>query len=63
MYRDMKSIKPYNSIILFPTYLSKCTYWCQSRVSGSVPLTASPGTAQLLAAGKRATLEPYLELC
>ena len=33
MYRGMKSIKPYNSKILFPVHLSKCTCWCQSRVS------------------------------
>jgi len=32
MYRGMKSIKPYNSKILFPAHLSKCTCWCQSRV-------------------------------
>ena len=32
MYRGMKSIKPYNSKILFPVHLSKCTCWCQSRV-------------------------------
>jgi hypothetical protein len=35
MYRGMKSIKPYNSKILFPAHLSKCTCWCQSRVSCS----------------------------
>src|SRR5262249_15681384 len=33
MYRGMKSIKPYNSKILFPAHLLKCTCWCQSRVS------------------------------
>jgi hypothetical protein len=32
MYRGMKSIKPYNSKILFPAHSSKCTCWCQSRV-------------------------------
>ena len=32
MYRGMKSIKPYNSKILFHAHLSKCTCWCQSRV-------------------------------
>src|SRR6516164_8389888 len=32
MYRGMKSIKPYNSKILFPAHLLKCTCWCQSRV-------------------------------
>ena len=32
MYRGMKSIKPYNSKILFPAHLSECTCWCQSRV-------------------------------
>ena len=31
MYRGMKSIKPYNSKILFPAHLSECTCWCQSR--------------------------------
>ncbi len=34
MYRGMKSIKPYNSAILFPVHLLKCTCWCQSRVGG-----------------------------
>ena len=33
MYRGMKSIRPYNSKILFPAHLVKCTCWCQSRVS------------------------------
>jgi hypothetical protein len=32
MYRGMKSITPYNSKILFPVHLSKCTCRCQSRV-------------------------------
>ena len=32
MYRGMKSIKPYNSKILFSAHLLKCTCWCQSRV-------------------------------
>ena len=32
MYRGMKSIKPYNSKILSPAHLLKCTCWCQSRV-------------------------------
>src|SRR4030095_1767228 len=32
MYRGMKSIKPYNSKLLFPAHLLKCTCWCQSRV-------------------------------
>ena len=31
MYRGMKSIKPYNSKILFPAHLLQCTCWCQSR--------------------------------
>jgi hypothetical protein len=31
MYRGMKSIKPYNSKLLFPAHLLKCTCWCQSR--------------------------------
>jgi hypothetical protein len=34
MYRGMKSIKPYNSKILFPAHLSECTCWCQSRAGG-----------------------------
>ena len=37
MYRGMKSIKPYNSKILFPAHLLKCTCWCQSRVKPSIP--------------------------
>ena len=36
MYRGMKSIKPYNSKILFPAHLSKCTCWCQSRVPSTL---------------------------
>ena len=36
MYRGMKSIKPYNSKILFPAHLSECTCWCQSRVIGQL---------------------------
>ena len=39
MYRGMKSIKPYNSKILFPAHLSECTCWCQSRVK---PKPSSP---------------------
>ena len=35
MYRGMKSIKPYNSKILFPAHLLQCTCWCQSRVATS----------------------------
>ena len=43
MYRGMKSIKPYNSKVLFPAHPSKCTCWCQSRVRGSVLLMTQDG--------------------
>src|SRR5262249_20332984 len=31
MYRGMKSIKPYNSKIIFPAHLLKCTCWWHTR--------------------------------
>ena len=40
MYRGMKSIKPYNSNVLFPAHPSKCTCWCQSRARCSGVIAA-----------------------